>query len=104
MNPMKQSDRTLLIVIALLVSISTALVGPITFLGLLIANVTYKYMQSWRHSYVLPAAVLMSIVGLVGCQVLLEHLFQYSMPLSVIFNFIGGVYFLYLLLRKAGAT
>jgi iron complex transport system permease protein len=90
-----------MVVIAVLVSIATALVGPITFFGLLVANLAYQFMQSYRHQYLLPAATLISIVALVGGQLLVERVFTFSTSLSVIINFIGGVYFIYLLLKEA---
>lgn len=91
----------LMIVIAVLVSISTALVGPITFLGLLVVNVTYQFMHTHRHSYLVPATMLVSIIAIIGGQMLVERVFTFSTTLSVIVNFIGGFYFLYLLLRQA---
>ncbi|MDQ0338448.1 iron complex transport system permease protein [Caldalkalibacillus uzonensis] len=95
--------QRLLVIIAVLVSISTALVGPVTFLGLLVANVTYEFMQTYRHHILLASAILISIIALVGGQLLVERVFAFSTPLSVIINFIGGSYFLYLLLRESRA-
>ena len=51
--------RLLLILVALLVSISTALVGPITFLGLLTVNLAHEFMKTFQHKYILPATILM---------------------------------------------
>ncbi|WP_223700456.1 iron chelate uptake ABC transporter family permease subunit [Sutcliffiella deserti] len=93
--------QRLLIVIAILVSLSTALVGPITFLGLLVANVTYEFMKTYQHKYLLVASMLISIIALVGGQFIVERVFTFSTTLSVIINFIGGVYFIYLLLRES---
>ncbi|GAE37410.1 iron chelate uptake ABC transporter family permease subunit [Halalkalibacter akibai] len=95
-----QVIKRLLIVVAILVSIATALVGPITFLGLLVANVAHEFMRTYKHKYLISGAVLISIVALVGGQLLVERIFTFSTPLSVIINFIGGVYFLYLLLKE----
>ncbi|CAG7644284.1 iron chelate uptake ABC transporter family permease subunit [Paenibacillus allorhizosphaerae] len=92
--------KRLLIIIAALISVSTALVGPITFLGLLVANVTYQFMKTYRHAYLIPASILMSIVALVGGQLIVERVFTFTTTLSVIVNLVGGVYFLYLLLRS----
>lgn len=92
--------KRLLIVVAVLISVSTALVGPITFLGLLVVNVTYEFLKTYRHKYVLAGSALISIVALVGGQLVVERVFSFSTPLSVIINFVGGVYFLYLLLRE----
>lgn len=91
--------KRLLIVIAVLVSVATALVGPITFLGLLVANVAYEFMKTYQHKYLILGSVLISIVALVGGQLLVERVFTFSTTISVIINFIGGVYFIYLLLR-----
>lgn len=92
--------KRLLVVIAILISIATALVGPITFLGLLVANVTIQLMRTYRHKHLIPASMLVSIVALIGGQMLVERVFTFSTTLSVIINFVGGVYFLYLLLKE----
>lgn len=98
--PYDRVVRRLLIVVAALIAVSTALVGPITFLGLLVANVSYQMMRTYKHGIVIPAAVLVSVIALVGGLLLVERVFTFSTTLSVIINFIGGVYFLYLLLRE----
>ncbi|MEM7799152.1 MAG: iron chelate uptake ABC transporter family permease subunit [Chloroflexota bacterium] len=96
----KQITNRLMIVITILVSVSTALVGPITFFGLLVANLAYRYMGTYRHIYLIPAAVLMSLVALFGGQLIVERVFTFSTTLNVIVNFVGGIYFLMLLLRE----
>ncbi|MEC2072866.1 iron chelate uptake ABC transporter family permease subunit [Alkalihalophilus marmarensis] len=93
--------KRLLVIVAMLISIATALVGPITFLGLLVANVAYEFMKTYRHSYIIIAAMLISIIALVGGQLIVERIFSFATPLSVIVNFVGGVYFLYLLLKES---
>lgn len=92
--------KRLLMVIAIFVSISTALVGPITFLGLLVANVAHQLFRTYKHKYLIPAAVLLSIVALVGGQFLVERVFGFTTTVSVIINFAGGVYFVHLLLKE----
>lgn len=92
--------QKLLIVIAVLVSVSTALVGPITFLGLLVANVAHEFLRTFRHSYLIVGSILISIVALVGGQFIVERVFTFSTTVSVIINFLGGVYFIYLLLKE----
>lgn len=92
--------KRLLILVAILVSIATALVGPITFLGLLVANVAYQFMNTYQHKYLIASASLISIVALVGGLLIVERVFTFSTTLSVIINFIGGVYFIYLLLKE----
>lgn len=91
--------RKYLFIIAILVSVSTALVGPMTFLGILVTNLTYELFKTYKHSILIPACCLVScIVVLIG-QFLVEHLFNLSTTISIIINFIGGVYFIYLLLK-----
>ncbi|TLS51311.1 iron ABC transporter permease [Paenibacillus antri] len=92
--------KRLLVVIAVLIAVATALVGPITFLGLLVANLAVQFMRTYRHKFLIPASILISVVALVGGQLLVERVFVFSTTLSVIINFIGGVYFLYLLLKE----
>ncbi|WP_207903851.1 iron chelate uptake ABC transporter family permease subunit [Martelella mediterranea] len=88
-----------LFVVTILVSVSTALVGPVTFFGLLVANLAYIVMPGGRHRLVLPAAVLMSVIALVGGQTILERIFSFSTALSIIIEFAGGIFFIALLLR-----
>jgi iron complex transport system permease protein len=95
--------KKLLIVIAILVSISTALVGPITFLGLLVVNVARECLRTYRHKYLIAGSIFISIIALVGGQLIVERLFEFNTTLSVIVNFVGGVYFIYLLLKESKA-
>ncbi|WP_077214689.1 iron chelate uptake ABC transporter family permease subunit [Bacillus dakarensis] len=93
--------KRLLIIIAVLVSVATALVGPITFLGLLVANIAVQFLNTYRHSYLIIGSVLISIIALVGGQLIVERIFTFSTTISVIINFAGGVYFIYLLLKES---
>ncbi|CAH0304538.1 Fe(3+) dicitrate transport system permease protein FecD [Peribacillus sp. Bi96] len=92
--------KRVLIVVTILISISTALIGPITFLGLLVANVAYQFIKSYQHKHIIPGAMLISVIALVGGQFIVERIFTFSTTLSVIINFVGGVYFIYLLLKE----
>lgn len=93
--------KKIIIVVAILVSVSTALVGPITFLGLLVTNVTKQIFRTYKHSYLICASILISILTLVSGQFLVERVFTFTTTISVIINFIGGVYFIYLLLKES---
>ncbi|MBM7631640.1 iron chelate uptake ABC transporter family permease subunit [Geomicrobium sediminis] len=97
--PYDKVIRRFLIVIAIMVSVSTALVGPIMFLGLLVVNVAREMLPTFRHSTLAIGSILVSVVALVGGTLLVERVFAFSAPLSVFINFIGGAYFIYLLLR-----
>ncbi|HEB9328734.1 TPA: iron chelate uptake ABC transporter family permease subunit [Campylobacter coli] len=92
-------SKHLMIIIAILISISTALVGPITFLGLLVVNITYELFKSSKHSILLFACVLISILALLGGVFFVSRVFDYNTTISVIINFLGGIYFIYLVLK-----
>lgn len=89
------------IVVSILISISTALVGPITFLGLLVVNATKQIVRSYKHSHVVVIGNLLSVFILLFGQLLLERVLKISTPVSVVINLIGGIYFMYLLLRES---
>lgn len=89
-----------LALIAVMVSVSTALVGPVTFFGLLVSNLAYVTAGSDKHKYLLPMAVLWGVVFLVGGQVLLERVLELNATVSVVIEFVGGILFLFLITRK----
>ncbi|WP_439443940.1 iron chelate uptake ABC transporter family permease subunit [Listeria aquatica] len=91
--------KRLLIVVAILTSIATALVGPITFLGLIVSNIAYQLFPTYKHRILIPAAALISVLTLTFGQVIAERIFHFNTPISVIINLAGGIYFLYLLLK-----
>ena len=92
--------KRMLFAVSILVSVSTALVGPITFLGLLVVNLAREFLNTFEHKYLMITSSLMGIVALVGGQLLVERVFNFGTPISVIINFVGGVYFIYLLLKE----
>ncbi|HEG2653639.1 TPA: iron chelate uptake ABC transporter family permease subunit [Campylobacter coli] len=92
-------SKHLMIIIAILTSISTALVGPITFLGLLVVNITYELFKTAKHSILLLACILISILALLGGVFFVSRIFDYNTTISVIINFLGGIYFIYLVLK-----
>lgn len=86
--------------IAALVAVSTALVGPITFLGLLVASLAHSLMKTHHHRLLLPATALISAITLVAGQAVFERLLHMQSTLAVIIEFVGGGLFLYLVVRK----
>ncbi|MHA6259891.1 iron chelate uptake ABC transporter family permease subunit [Sporosarcina sp. CAU 1771] len=96
--------KKILILSSILIAVSTALVGPITFFGLIVANLSYQFFKTYKHSVLIVGASLMSVVALVGGQWVVERVFTFSTTLSVIVNFVGGIYFIYLLLKESRST
>lgn len=96
----QKSVTIILLLVSVLVAISTALVGPFTFLGLLIANLAYSVSGSSQHRFLLPTAVLLGIIFLVGGQLFLAQVLNLVGALSIVIEFIGGSLFIFLLLKK----
>ena len=96
-------DKTvgkLLIGVTACIAVATAMVGPISFLGLIIANLGRQIMKTYRHSHLILGASLFGMMTLVGGQWIVEHLAAYTVPVSTFITLGGGIYFLYLLLKK----
>ena len=91
--------RLFLFLIAVLVSVSTALVGPMTFLGILVTNLTYELFKTHRHSILIPACILVCVLSLLVAQWIVERVLDFNSTVSIIINFVGGLYFMYLLFK-----
>ena len=98
-----RSIRRLLLGVTLCISVATAMVGPISFLGLIIANLARQFLKTYRHTQLILGSALFGMIVLVGGQLLVEHVFTYSIPVSVFITVGGGLYFLYLLLAAKKA-
>ncbi|NMS90031.1 iron chelate uptake ABC transporter family permease subunit [Clostridioides difficile] len=93
--------KKMIILIAILVSISTALIGPMTFLGLLLANIAREIFKTYKHTYLIFGSMLIGMITLIIGQFFIQHVFKFDTTLSVVINFIGGIYFIQLLLKGA---
>ena len=98
-----RSIRRLLLGVTLCIAVATAMVGPISFLGLIIANLARQFLKTYRHTQLILGSALFGMIVLVGGQLLVEHVFTYSIPVSVFITVGGGIYFLYLLLTAKKA-
>ena len=92
--------RRLLLGVTLCIAVATAMVGPISFLGLIIANLSRQLLKTYRHAQLILGSALFGMIVLVGGQLLVEHAYSYTIPVSVFITVGGGVYFLYLLLTN----
>lgn len=90
----------LLLLVSGLVAVSTALVGPVSFFGLLVAALAERLMDTQRHAILLPASVLTAVIVLVGGQTVFQHALGNSATLGVVIEFVGGLVFLILLLAR----
>lgn len=95
--------RKLLLGVTLCIAVATAMVGPISFLGLIIANLARQLFSTYRHTYLIAGTALFGMIILIGGQMIVEQVFVYSIPVSVFITVGGGIYFLYLILRTRRA-
>lgn len=95
--------RRLLLGVVLCIAVATAMVGPISFLGLIIANLARQFLTTYKHGYLIAGSALMGMLAIIAGQVIMEHVFSFAVPISTFITIGGGIYFLYLLLFKKGA-
>lgn len=98
-----RSVRRLLLGVAVSICVATAMVGPISFLGLITANLSRQLLKTYRHTQLVLGSTLFGMIVLIGGQSIVERIFVYSVPVSVFITVGGGVYFLYLLLQSKRA-
>lgn len=91
--------RKLLLGVTLCIAVATAMVGPVSFLGLIIANLSRQLLKTYRHSQLILGSVLFGMIVLLTGQMITEQVFAYQIPISVFITMFGGGYFLYLLLK-----
>ena len=94
--------RRLLLGVVLCIAIATAMVGPISFLGLIIANLARQFLKTYKHSRLIVGSALMGMLAIIAGQLISQHVFSYAVPISTFITIGGGIYFLYLLLFKKG--
>lgn len=89
-----------LVLVAILIAVSTALVGPMTFLGFLVATLAYQAADTYDHRYVFPMAMLLGYCILSGAYFVMNHIFYAQGVVSIIIELVGGLTFLIVVLRK----
>ncbi|WP_414627431.1 iron chelate uptake ABC transporter family permease subunit [Corynebacterium sp.] len=89
-----------LVLVSILMAVSTALVGPMTFLGFLVATLAYQFTDTYDHRYIFPMAFLLGFVVLTGAYFVMNHIFYAQGVVSIIIELVGGITFLVVILRK----
>ena len=89
-----------LILVSVLMSVSTALVGPLTFYGFLVATMTYQVAPTYDHKYIFPMALAIGFLVITGSYFFMYHVFRAQGVVSIIIEMFGGVTFLIVILRK----
>lgn len=89
-----------LVLVAILMSITTALIGPLTFFGFLVALLSYQAAPTYDHRYIFPMAFAIGFSILTTAYFLLYHVFDAQTVVSVVIELFGGLIFLIVILRK----
>ncbi|WFA08208.1 iron chelate uptake ABC transporter family permease subunit [Tissierella sp. Yu-01] len=89
-----------LVLVSVLMSISTALVGPLTFFGFLVATLSYQAAPTYDHRYIFPMALAIGFLILTGAYFFMYHVFNAQGVVSIIIEMFGGITFLIVILRK----
>ena len=93
----------LLFGVVLCMAVATATIGPVSFLGLIVANLARQVLKTYKHSHLIAGASLMGMLALIGGQLISQHVFHFTVPVSTFVTSAGGIYFLWLLLSRKGA-
>ena len=96
----RRISRRVMVMVAVLVSVSTALVGPIMFLGLLVAHLAYWAAGTNRHVITVPMSALVAMLVLIVGQMVLAHVLDADNILSVIIEFLGGLTLIVLIISS----
>lgn len=94
--------RRLLLGVVLCIAVATAMIGPISFLGLIIANLARQLLKTHKHPYLIAGSALMGLIAMITGQLISQHIFHNAIPVSTFITIGGGIYFLYLLLFQKG--
>ena len=100
--PHAQYLRLYLALIAVLVAVSTSLIGPTAFMGIFVANIVYALVPRARHARMLLLGCGLAIAIFLLAQLLVEHVFNYKTTVSILVNLVCGLYFFVLILRSRG--
>ena len=99
----RRNVRLHLALIAILVAVSTSLLGPTAFMGVFVANITYALARTFRHRVTLPLGGAIATGMFITAQLLVEHVFNYKTTVGILVNLVCGGYFLVLMVRTRGA-
>ena len=94
----RQVNQTLFL-IAFGMAVTTALIGPLTFLGLLAVNIARELFKTYRHAILFWGSILTSILFLVLGQGIVE-LLRYAAPVTVLIDLAGGAYRIILIMKE----
>ena len=97
--PYEREMRINLILIAIGMSVATALIGSLTFLGLLAVNASREVFKTYKHLPLFIGSAMMAAVVLIAGQGIMELMLG-AIPVTVIIDLVGCTYVFYLILKE----
>lgn len=91
--------RLNLLLIAAGMSVVTAMIGSLAFLGLIAVNISRELFKTYRHKILFLGSALIACLILIAGQALVE-LLEYAVPVTVIIDLAGCSYMFFLILRE----
>ena len=99
---MRKMRTILLILAAVLAGASVSFAGLLGFVGLIIPHIGRKLVGG-EHRYLLPFCAFFGAAFVTVCDLAARLIFNpYEIPVGIIMSFIGGPFFVFLLLNKKG--
>nr|WP_276940002.1 iron chelate uptake ABC transporter family permease subunit [Helcococcus sueciensis] len=96
----KKSIIYSLIGVSILMSVSTALIGPMNFFGFLTVSICYEISKTYDHKYLFLMAIFLAYFIITLAYFVMNHIFNANGVVSILIELVGGLYFLYIVLRK----
>jgi iron complex transport system permease protein len=96
----RRETMIVLTLVSILMAMTTSLVGPMTFLGFLVATLAYQFTDTYDHRLVLPVSFLIGYTVLSGAYFVLRNIFYAAGAVTIIIELVGGLVFLIVILRK----
>lgn len=90
----------ILVLVSILMAISTALVGSLTFYGFLVVSLTYQFARTYDHRYLFGMSIFIAILVMALAYFLMFHVFYAMGVVSIIIEFLGGTAFIVMVLKR----
>ncbi|MFA7417031.1 MAG: iron chelate uptake ABC transporter family permease subunit [Acholeplasma sp.] len=97
--PYQKQTYTDLIFISIAIAITTALVGPLSFLGLIAVNIAKELYNKYHHQAIFILSSFISIIVLILGQTIVE-LLGFRTVVTTFISLFGGIYMIYLIIKE----
>lgn len=93
----------ILMLAAALAGCAVSFAGLLGFIGLIIPHIARRFVGN-RHKWLLPLSAVWGAIFVLLCDLFCRILFRpYEVPVGIIISFIGGIFFIFIILWKGTA-